>query len=90
MDENVYVAPADGGPAFPVLSDYAPNGQLVAGGTYGMSLRDWFAGHAQPADIEAHTDYARVGAFMRATTTREAARYRYADAMMQARKEAPR
>lgn len=36
----------DGGPAFPVLSDFAPNGQLIAGGCYGMTLLDYFAGQA--------------------------------------------
>ena len=39
MDAN------DGGPAFPTPDTYHPSGQ-VQHGCYGMSLRDWFAGHA--------------------------------------------
>jgi len=82
MDENVYVAPADGGPAFPVLSDYAPNGQLVAGGTYGMSLQDWFAGMALQGILS--TGWGRENPVAAASLA-----YEHADAMMQARKEAP-
>lgn len=47
----------DGGPAFPVPDSHCPNGQ-VQYGSYGMSLRDYFAGQAlaglltQPAEDE--------------------------------------
>lgn len=36
----------DGGPAFPVMWDYAEN-------ETGMSLRDWFAGECHPSEIDA-------------------------------------
>ena len=35
----------DGGPAFPVPAETYPNGDYQWG-TFGMSLRDWFAGRA--------------------------------------------
>jgi hypothetical protein len=76
----------DGGPAFPVPDTYYPNGQVQYGPT-GMSLRDWFAGHASEDDI---------GGYLRekispktgrkiSGLSREEAKYAYADAMMQAR-----
>jgi hypothetical protein len=34
----------DGGPAFPCPVEFDPNGQLVSHGSFGMTLRDWFAG----------------------------------------------
>ena len=53
-----------------------------------MSLRDWFAGRATEADIEAHS-----GGTINPQTgnaygcrTREQAKYAYADAMIAARK----
>ena len=36
----------DGGPAFPFVSWRAPDGMIAQAATGGMSLRDWFAGHA--------------------------------------------
>lgn len=36
----------DGGPAFPCPVEFDPNGQLVSHGSFGMTLRDWFAGMA--------------------------------------------
>ena len=46
------MAKNDGGPAFPLPPDYdtSENGvfRQAAPGEPGMSLRDWFAGHAPP------------------------------------------
>lgn len=56
-----------------------PQGLVVS-----VTLRDWFAAQATEADIEAHTEYRFEGAHRRAVTTREQARYRYADAMISA------
>jgi hypothetical protein len=36
----------DGGSAFPSENERDDNGQVVSRGSYGMSLRDWFAGQA--------------------------------------------
>lgn len=35
-----------GGDAFPHPVEFDPNGQLVSHGSFGMSLRDYFAGQA--------------------------------------------
>ena len=69
----------DGGPAFPVPNDANTNGQE------GMSLRDWFAGHALEGymsilDSRNNPDYQEDATFM----------YQLADAMLIARKELPR
>lgn len=41
--------PKDGGPAFPVVGMSQRNGQaLIAVFEHGMSLRDYFAAHAEP------------------------------------------
>jgi hypothetical protein len=69
----------DGGPAFPL----APVGtgdprDGMAGGSVGMSFRDWFAGTATDADVEDFIDRSR--GIERAT-----ARYMHADAMLKAR-----
>ena len=66
----------DGGPAFPVPNDANTNGQE------GMSLRDWFAGHALEGymsilDSRKNPDYQEDATFM----------YQMADAMIAARKE---
>jgi hypothetical protein len=37
---------SDGGPAFPMIVWKSPDGMLAAPSEPGMSLRDWFAGHA--------------------------------------------
>lgn len=39
----------DGGLAFPSPVEFDPNGQLVSHGSFGMTLRDWFAGKTLPA-----------------------------------------
>jgi hypothetical protein len=36
----------DGGPAFPCPVEFDLNNQLVSHGSFGMSLRDYFAGQA--------------------------------------------
>lgn len=66
----------DGGPAFPVPNDAYTNGRE------GMSLRDWFAGHALEGymsilDSRKNPDYQEDATFM----------YQMADAMIAARKE---
>ncbi len=74
-----------GGPAFPrpigVREGVHNNSQV------GMSLRDWFAGQATEKDIDAHQQYIRdsIGDAV-PKYTREQAKYRYADAMIAARK----
>ena len=71
----------DGGPAFPI-----PYGQIMSIEGMGMSLRDWFAGQATEEDIDAHQEYAKDIGGMVPKYTREQAKYRYADAMIAARK----
>ena len=46
----------DGGPAFPFVSWRAPDGMIAQAATGGMSLRDWFAGHALITMGEANPD----------------------------------
>jgi len=80
----------DGGPAF------ARNGHIVKpdGKLYnelqfaqcGMSLRDYIAIHASEKDIEHHI-YAGGSKETHRPRTRVQARYHFADAMIQARKE---
>ncbi len=78
--------PADGGSAFP-LYDYGNAGR-------GMSLRDYFAAHASDYDIAYHVFvrdehgsriYDEAGFYSK--RSREAARYRFADAMLLAREQ---
>lgn len=45
MNTNEEAIIEDGGPAFPVADTVYPSGAIQSG-TYGMSLRDWFAGQA--------------------------------------------
>jgi hypothetical protein len=77
----------DGGPAFPCIPpDPNPAAYSQFPSSIGMTLRDWFAGHATDADIKAcwpEDDKLR-------TVPEHAARARYifADAMLAARKEA--
>lgn len=79
----------DGGTAFPCLRENDnPNMPLIAA-EFGMSLRDWFASQATEKDIDAHQQYIRdsIGDAV-PKYTREQAKYRYADAMIAARKGA--
>ena len=69
----------DGGPAFPVADTVHPNGQVQLG-SYGMSLRDWFASQAIAGiiacpqvrhdlfDAYAHHAYAQADAMLAART----------------------
>lgn len=69
-------------PAFPQASpDMCLEGQKVKD-TQGMSLRDWFAGHATDADVR---EYQLNDEGERNNATREQAKYAYADAMLAAR-----
>ena len=70
----------DGGPAFPCPVEFDPNQQLVSHGSFGMSLRDWFAGQASESDVMHWRNTVGIGC------TREMAKYAYADAMIAARK----
>lgn len=69
---------------------------------YGMTLRDWFAGQASEDDIAIHREPiyeiskrfslldgkdVEQRAFKKFKYTREQAKYRYADSMMEARKK---
>ncbi len=81
-----------GGPAFPPT--HGPNTH-----EFGMSLRDYFAAKAREEDIKAHQDGGvkeqvvdddlngrkRI-VYCDVRYTREQAKYRYADAMLKARK----
>ena len=72
----------DGGPAFPMPRFHTWQDEVP-----GMSLRDWFAGQASEADIEAH-EGGEVHPFTARVynkRTREQAKYAYADAMLKAR-----
>jgi len=76
----------DGGPAFPCPVEFDPNGQLVSHGSFGMSLRDWFAGMAV-GHIAVHAmvdQWARSGPEWRDAAASES--YKFADAMIEARK----
>ena len=75
----------NGGPAFPTLDN---NGQGLVLREWGMTLRDWFAGQATEEDVRAHQEWVWDGhdGLMKPTYTREVAKYRYADAMIEARK----
>ena len=78
----------DGGSAFPCPVEFDPNQQLVSHGSFGMSLRDWFAGQASEQDIDQHRDYRLCPktSIVISCRTRERARYAYADAMIAQRK----
>jgi hypothetical protein len=72
----------DGGPAFPV----AESDKLY--GSYGMTLRDWFAGQALAGDISADDVGTVTGLRSKEYAAMIAARaYQMADAMLEARKE---
>jgi hypothetical protein len=81
------MAEKNGGPAFPQkwgADDSAPIGPDNPR-PQGMSLRDYFAAHASEDDIGAHRQREHSGERARLIPSREAARYRYADAMLAAR-----
>lgn len=74
--------------AFPVPDTRHPNGEITYGST-GMTLRDWFATHASEADIHVFREFPPAsygGTTPPPKYTREQARYRFADAMLEARR----
>jgi hypothetical protein len=72
----------DGGPAFPVPDSVHPSGQ-VQFGTNGMTLRDYFAGQALTGTLAMANPYEAVPHGIAEHC------YKYADAMLSARKGAP-
>lgn len=77
----------DGGPAFPESSS-GPyrNGEIIPGRS-GMSLRDWLASQASEDDIKTHRQHRQdTYGYTIFTESRERTKYRYADAMIAARK----
>ena len=75
----------DGGPAFPLCRTEADGRNDCL--SMGMSLRDWFAGHATEEDV---TYWLEIMLINKNSVTREEAKYMYADAMIAERsKEAP-
>lgn len=64
----------DGGTAFPI-----PWGQVMSDAGKGMSLRDWFAGRALTGLLSNHLCKGTIERYCRDS-------YRYADAMILARK----
>ena len=80
MDKN------DGGPAFPRapfdVNDYTGDGSP------GMTMRDWFAATATEADVRWHRHASRdwAGNPRDDECSPEVAKFRYADAMLEARK----
>jgi hypothetical protein len=73
----------DGGPAFPCPVEFDPNNQLVSHGSFGMTLRDWFAGMALQG--QAH----RFGNPYDAREILAQDCYDIADAMLKAREVLP-
>lgn len=83
----------DGGPAFPAVD----SPRVISG----MSLRDWFAGHAQESDLILPLDTKNAAAqlgmsveeyskdFHNWLTINARARYRFADAMIAERERQP-
>ena len=70
----------DGGPAFPETRWDDKTRQEVQ--WCGMTLRMWIAVHASEEDIRRHEE--RMAPCRICTYTREEARFRYADAMLEA------
>lgn len=72
-------------PAFPVPDVHHPNGQIEYG-TYGMSLRDWFAGHAMQQFVDQRDHTMWIGESAKSARDDIAlAAYAIADAMLSAR-----
>ena len=71
----------DGGPAFSVPADNYSGGEIFQSEP-GMSLRDYFAIHASDKDIETY-----LAGTQRTFIDREQARYKFADAMLEAREK---
>lgn len=78
-----------GGPAFPtVCTRYDGVKGYVQHHQEGMTLRDWFAGHASEYDIEHHR-IAIVKADPTANPSREDCKWAYADAMLRSKDKRP-
>jgi len=89
----------DGGAAFPMPSGPEPRVNATTHYNEGMSLRDWFAAHAPPCDVEAitGTDVKTVAEYLgidpnewryeHCIEAHAKARYQWADAMLKARKQ---
>ena len=73
----------DGGPAFPVVPSSRP-GEWSNAYT-GMTLRDWFAGHASREDVMRHRFENPDGSERKPALTVEQAKWEYADAMLAGR-----
>ena len=76
-----------GEPAFPTPDIYHQNGEIEYGCS-GITIRDWFAGRASEADVDAHEGgqiHPQSGRKFN-TRSREQFKYAYADAMISARK----
>ena len=82
----------NGGPAFPVPKPYDAEGLALYIG-YEMTLRDYFAIHAHPDDIRNFLSNSsmdeRHAAIHAGIGLNQWARYRVADAMIQAREAQP-
>lgn len=85
----------DGGTAFPCPVEFDPNGQLVSHGSFGMTLRDWFAGQALSGSLASQTAESHwafqalpndIGNDTGALTGIARLSYYLADAMLAARK----
>ena len=77
----------DGGPAFP-MHVHIQSDDLSAVDETGMSLRDYLAIHASDKDVDKYSQPGteQVKGFV-TVLSRAEARYRFADAMLKARKE---
>jgi hypothetical protein len=79
----------DGGPAFPIPDSHHANGQVQYGAN-GMTLRDWFAGQALAGEMASQS--AEKGEYLISCSSETLEKkaslfYRFADAMIAARKE---
>jgi hypothetical protein len=83
---------SDGGPVFPCPVEFDPNNRLVSHGSFGMTLRDWFAGQALAGELAANGlgDEGAVKLRSPENASLMAARaYHMADAMLKAREVKP-
>lgn len=71
----------DGGPAFPLQAMSAPGSEI----TWGMSIRDWFAGQALAGMLAGFSKGERDGGPARFHESNCDTAYQIADAMLRAR-----
>jgi hypothetical protein len=89
------VSAINAGPAFPCPVEFDPNGQIVSHGSFGMTLRDWFAGQAlagiatQWNGIEFYLRSCGGGDANEVRSFMAYAAYNQADAMLKAREVKP-